>query len=156
MWRIRDVYPGSWIRLFSIPDPNCLHPGSRILIKEFKYFKPKKAKKLSGLFIPDPGSGCWLSPIPDPGSRGLKGTQSRIRIRNTVYRSCFPLCRQQWFGTGSGFNQVCGSGFGFRRAKITHKNRKKLRNFMFGSAGCSLLRAESFSCTVAWASFMEA
>jgi hypothetical protein len=22
---------------FSIPDPNCLHPGSRILIKEFKY-----------------------------------------------------------------------------------------------------------------------
>jgi hypothetical protein len=26
--RIRDVYPGSRIRLFSIPDPNCLHPGS--------------------------------------------------------------------------------------------------------------------------------
>jgi hypothetical protein len=30
VWRIRDVYPGSRIRLFSIPDPNCLHPGSRI------------------------------------------------------------------------------------------------------------------------------
>jgi hypothetical protein len=27
-----------------------------------------------------------------------------------------------------------------------HKNRKKGRNFMFGSAGCSLLRAEGFSC----------
>jgi hypothetical protein len=26
------------------------------------------------------------------------------------------------------------------RAKITHKNRKKLRNFMCCSAGCSLLR----------------
>jgi hypothetical protein len=39
--RIRDVYPGSRIRLFSIPDPNCLHPGSRIRIKEFKYFNPK-------------------------------------------------------------------------------------------------------------------
>ncbi len=25
---IRDVYPGSRIRLFSIPDPNCFHPGS--------------------------------------------------------------------------------------------------------------------------------
>jgi hypothetical protein len=33
--------PGSWI-----PDPNCLHPGSRILIKEFKYFNPKKSKKM--------------------------------------------------------------------------------------------------------------
>ncbi len=42
--RIRDVYPGSLIRLFSIPDPNCLPPGSRILIKEFKYFNPKKPK----------------------------------------------------------------------------------------------------------------
>jgi hypothetical protein len=42
--RIRDVYPGSPIRLFSIPDPNCLHPGSRSLIKEFKYFNPKKSK----------------------------------------------------------------------------------------------------------------
>ncbi len=35
----------SRIRLFSIPDPNCLHPGSRIL-KEFKYFNPKKSKKM--------------------------------------------------------------------------------------------------------------
>ncbi len=25
-----------------IPDPKCLHPGSRIRIKEFKYFNPKK------------------------------------------------------------------------------------------------------------------
>ncbi len=30
VWRIRDVYPGSRIRLFSIPDPKCLPPGSRI------------------------------------------------------------------------------------------------------------------------------
>ena len=44
--RIRDVYPGSRIRLFSIPDPNCLHPGSRFLIKEFKYFNPQKSKKI--------------------------------------------------------------------------------------------------------------
>jgi hypothetical protein len=34
------------IRLFSIPDPNCLHPGSRILINVFKYFNPKKGKKM--------------------------------------------------------------------------------------------------------------
>jgi hypothetical protein len=36
-----------------------------------------------------------------------------------------------WIRIGSGFNQVSGSGSGFRRAKMTHKNRKKLRNFMF-------------------------
>jgi hypothetical protein len=70
VWRIRDVYPGSRIRLFSIPDPNCLHPGSRILIKEFKYgiLTPQKAKKWfqcskkydpgCSFRIPDPGSGC--------------------------------------------------------------------------------------------------
>jgi hypothetical protein len=35
----------SRIQLFSIPDPNCLHSGSRIRIKEFKYFNPQKTKK---------------------------------------------------------------------------------------------------------------
>jgi hypothetical protein len=33
--RIRDVYP-------RIPDLNFFHPGSRIHIKEFKYFQPEK------------------------------------------------------------------------------------------------------------------
>ncbi len=31
----------------------------------------------------DLGSGIRKKPIPDPGSRGQKGTGSRIRIRNT-------------------------------------------------------------------------
>jgi hypothetical protein len=46
--RIRDVYHGSRIRLFPsrIPDPNRLHPGSLIRIKEFKYINPKKTKKM--------------------------------------------------------------------------------------------------------------
>jgi hypothetical protein len=34
-------HPGSRIRTVSIPDP-----GSRILVKEFKYFNPKKSKKM--------------------------------------------------------------------------------------------------------------
>jgi len=38
--------PGSRIQLFSIPDPNCLHPGSWIRIEEFKYFNPKITKKM--------------------------------------------------------------------------------------------------------------
>jgi hypothetical protein len=31
---------------------------------------------------------------------------------------------------------------------MTHKHRKKLINFIFGSAGCSLLRDEGFSCNL--------
>jgi hypothetical protein len=31
---------------------------------------------------------------------------------------------------------------------MTHKNRKKDRIFMFFSTGCSLLRAEGFSCSL--------
>ncbi len=74
---------GSRIRLFPsrIPDPNCLYPGSRILTKEFKYFNPKKIKKMVSTLknmirVVHPGSGCWLST--HPWSRGQKGTQSRI------------------------------------------------------------------------------
>ncbi len=32
--------------LSRIPDPNCLHPGSRIFVKEFKYFNLKKTEKM--------------------------------------------------------------------------------------------------------------
>jgi hypothetical protein len=87
--RIRDFYPGSRIRLFSIPDPR-----SRIRIKEFKYFNPKKCflssrkddpgcSSRTRIPDPDPGSGTRIMipdsdsdflPIPDPGSRGQKGT----------------------------------------------------------------------------------
>jgi hypothetical protein len=35
-----------------------------------------------------------------------------------------------------------------RRVKMAHKNWKKLRNFMFWSAECYLLRAEGFSCSL--------
>jgi hypothetical protein len=36
--------------LSRIPDPNCLHPGSRIL-KEFKYFNPKKSKQMGSKLL---------------------------------------------------------------------------------------------------------
>jgi hypothetical protein len=55
--RIRDVYPGSDFFPSRIPDPNCLHPGSRIRTvsipdpgspsKNLSYLTPKKAKKYS-------------------------------------------------------------------------------------------------------------
>jgi hypothetical protein len=39
--------------------------------------------QIYGFGIRDPRSGIRKKPIPDPGSRGQKGTGSRIRIRNT-------------------------------------------------------------------------
>ncbi len=62
----------------SIPDP-----GSGSASKNSGIFTTKTVSKLlekwSEMFIPDPD----FFPIPDPGSRGQKGTGSRIRIRDT-------------------------------------------------------------------------
>jgi hypothetical protein len=82
---------------FPIPDTTCFHPRSRILIfpsriciKEF--LTQKMVSKIQGNMIRfvHPGSGSWL--FTHPGSRGQKGTGSRIRICKTV---------QILFGSGS-------------------------------------------------------
>jgi hypothetical protein len=53
-----------------------------------------------------------------------------FQLRDAVMlSSLIRVSGKQYFG--SGFNQVSGSGYGSRRAKMTHKFRKKLRNFMF-------------------------
>ncbi len=65
--------------------------------KNSRTFYPKKCHSSSqkyGFGIQDPGSIKNLFRIPNPGSRGQKGTGSWIRIRNTGY----------WYG------QCCGSG----------------------------------------------
>ncbi len=69
---------------FFIPDPNLFHPGSRFRIKEVKYFNTKKWFLSSRKY--DPGCSSRIriltfypSRIPDSGSRGHKGTASRIR-----------------------------------------------------------------------------
>jgi hypothetical protein len=46
-------------------------------------FTQKIVTKPSKIWVWDPGSGKNLFRNPDPGSRGQKGTGSRIRIRNT-------------------------------------------------------------------------
>jgi hypothetical protein len=105
--RIRDVYPGSDFFPSRIPDPNCLHPGSRILIKEFKYFNPRKSKKKWFLSskkydpgcssrIPDPDADFLPSQIPDPGVKKVPNSGSRIRIRNTaIFRNKVTLSVSQ-------------------------------------------------------------
>jgi hypothetical protein len=72
---VADPGPGSRIRLFPFPDPNSLHPGSRIRIKEFKYFiyfYPKKWFLSSKKYDPGCDPDADFLPIPDPG--GQKGT----------------------------------------------------------------------------------
>ncbi len=51
-----------------------------------------------------------------------------------------------WYGICFFLRSHSESGSGSRRAKITLKIRKKVQKFMFRSTGCSLLRAEGFSC----------
>jgi hypothetical protein len=72
MLRIRDVYPGS--EFFS----------SRILSKNLRSRKYDPGCSY-WIRIPGPDPDFYPSRITDPGSRGQKGTGSRIRIRNTVY-----------------------------------------------------------------------
>jgi hypothetical protein len=48
-------------------------------------FPQKIVSKLSKIWVWDPRSGIRKKPILDPGSRGQKGSGSRIRIRNTGF-----------------------------------------------------------------------
>jgi hypothetical protein len=50
----------------------------------YRTFYQKNSKY--GLGIRDPGSGIRKKPIPDPGSRGQKGTGSRIRNTGIMER----------------------------------------------------------------------
>jgi len=105
--RIRDVYPGSRIRLFSIPDPGSELLPSRIRIKEFNYFNLRKwflsSRKYdlgysSRIRIPD--SGTWLFTIPDPGvkkapdpgsgSATLEGNSIQITIESVPPSELLP------------------------------------------------------------------
>ncbi len=71
------------------------------IIIEFLPKQSSLALKNMGLGsgIRDPGSGKNLFRTPNPGSRGQKGTESRIRIRNTARKAgSKPVHR---FGTGT-------------------------------------------------------
>ncbi len=81
-----------------IPDPTFFHPGSRIRTvsipdpgsssKNLSILTLKKAKKKwfqsTKKYEPGCSSRIRMLTFSHPGSRGQKGTQSRIRIRNTA------------------------------------------------------------------------
>jgi hypothetical protein len=66
----------------------CLRKKFGPIFKELLNFLPNKisiCSQIYGFGIRDPRSGIRKKPISDPGSRGQKGTGSRIRIRNTAF-----------------------------------------------------------------------
>jgi hypothetical protein len=119
--------------LSRIPDPTFFHPRSRIRIKEFKYFNLKKWFLSSRKYdpgclsrIPDPDP--YFLPIPDPGSRGQKGTGSRIRIRQHCITSLFFTT----LGVGRIFFEGDFFGFSFY---VRYSARLHLPPFRFHRVG---------------------
>ncbi len=82
--------------ILSVADPGCLSRirlfsyrfrifPSQIRIKEMKYFNPRKWFLSSRKYVPGCSSRIRILTFYPSGSRGQKGTGSRIRIRNTSY-----------------------------------------------------------------------
>ncbi len=84
------------------------------IFQELLKFLPTKlspSPQKYGFGIWDPRSGIRKKPIPDPGSRGQKGTGSRIRIRNTVFMSkSSDPDRYESVSTGFGYGSRYRSG----------------------------------------------
>jgi len=89
--------------------------------------------------------------LPGPQPQGAGPVSDALQVFS---RQDFQLC----CGSGSGLDPDSmesldlypdsKSGSGSRRAKMAHQNRKKLINFIFSSAGFSVLRADGFSCSL--------
>jgi hypothetical protein len=90
--RIRDVHPGSQIRISSIPsipNPNFFHPGSRNRVKELKYINPKKWFLSSPKCDPCCSSRIWIlifysSRIPGSKRHRIHSSRIRITIRSII------------------------------------------------------------------------
>ncbi len=99
--------PGSEFFPSRIPDPNFSIPDPGSASKNLWMLTQKKIFPSSMKY--DPGCASRIRiltflPIPDPVSRGQKRTGSRIRIRNTAYRTCKSkmtmACMQELNDTG--------------------------------------------------------
>jgi hypothetical protein len=84
--RIRDVFFGSRIRLFSIPDPNFFH-----LIKQLKFGILTKKWFLSSRKY-HPGRFSRIRMLTFYPSRIQGSKKHRIQIRNTVTDHFLPVC----------------------------------------------------------------
>ncbi len=98
-------------------------------------FTKKIVEKLFKICSWDPGSEIRKNPIPDPGSRGQKGTGSRIRIRNTAALvSMLQLCtsmRMRIRGAKTNADPDPDSGQTFPLQKVEFLHEKKYKLFTF-------------------------
>jgi hypothetical protein len=58
-------------------------------------FTQKIVTKLSKIWVWNPGSGIRKKPIPDPRSRGQKGTESATLLYSTVYDAVYHLVESE-------------------------------------------------------------
>jgi hypothetical protein len=101
--RIRDVYPGSRIRIFPARIQGHKGSGSRIRIKELKYFLTQKiVSKLSEILSGIPDLDLDFLQIQNPGSRvkkapdrGSATLQKRVKI--LTRRAGRSFCRTKCF-----------------------------------------------------------
>jgi hypothetical protein len=131
----------------SIRGGACSIPCKFIYINlgSFNHKMKMWAVKIRGAFRKEYVWLPWLMGKVSTFYQGGAHVQSRA---NSFYIN---LGSFQGFRSGS----VSGSGSAWIhinlscwRAKMTHKNRKKSRILMFLSTGCSLLKAEGFSCSL--------
>jgi hypothetical protein len=93
--RIWDVYPISWTRIFSIPDPGSEIFPSRIRIKEFMYCSSLSRIWIL-IFYPPRIAGSKRHRIPDPDKQhwklfdlaSSKGAERRISSNIALNSSC--------------------------------------------------------------------
>jgi hypothetical protein len=96
--------------------------------------------------------GVWvvMSKNHHPFSKSTKNWNILLLYNQRLPQST--IWKLQWSHIFSRSNVVdpdpLGCRFGSRWWKLTHKTRKKWRYVLFWSAGCSLLRAGGFSCSL--------
>jgi hypothetical protein len=76
--------------LSRIPDPGSASKNLSILTKIKWFLSSRKYNPGCSSRIPDPDAD--FLPIPDPGSRGQKGTGSRTRNSSQLRRAYVPMC----------------------------------------------------------------
>jgi hypothetical protein len=132
-----------FIVCFPPPEPTLLllpllsRPSSSICLK--KRWGPEMSLQYPRNHVESkhfPGAFSYSCPV------CARVLESKKALENHTYRQGLRIRIR----IESGFNRFSRSGS--RRAKMIHKSREKLRNFMIWSAGCSFLRAETFFCNL--------
>ncbi len=137
--RIRDVYPGSELFLLGSRIQGEKDSGSAS--KNLIIFDPKIVSKLSeiwfGMLIPDPGSGFWFLPVPNPkapdpgsGSATLMSTLQQYVYHS--YARWYLLSHVISTGTGTGTHLLVTASERLDENVCT-KGYKRLSKWSFSS-----------------------